>query len=695
MRKLFIITALLVIGGTQLMGQAKTDLLEKALTEINRKELQLGIEPKSYWTSYPHAMLYKSPAFDDLFANPLKLYDYTRFIAAKIEGDKQTPKLSEQPLLLSKLFYAAGLANHTTGFRGFIPEIGEPSKTLLELISQLNKFGSGKDINRKKTERELNKIPLWLQSQLTKLLNGLTKAMEYHQLAIRNVDKQMIDKLFSLQNYDQIQEPGFKEYFLIEDIMKEIDEQSLYYTSMLVIRSCEQFASVVDSLIKTNAVTANFHVEIPTSLGSIIISDNSESEYSYSSPLLVIDLGGNDTYHGEIAATSASHPFSILIDFDGNDKYISNKETIYTQGAGIMGTAILIDLKGDDTYNAANNAQGFGLFGTGILYDETGTDSYNMENSGQGCGYFGVGLNIDIEGDDHFYLYGDGQGMGGAHGCGVLINYFGTDNYIAETNPAKCVGRADYHSKGSINYNYAQGAGKGRRADLSDGHSWAGGFGGLFDFEGNDTYSAGNFSQAIGYWFGTGVLFDAQGNDTYKSVYFAQASAAHFAMASLIDLSGDDKHILTETSGAALSFGWDFCNTLFVDEGGNDEYEARQFSIASSMIRSNTFFFELAGNDTYKVGSTKEFFGACDRKDNYTSPQKSLYNFEANQHAIFIDASGNDNYWIKNEHEEYVHPSISNNKQWSLPDSLGSTNNYFIGIDAENGTIDCFTNWEK
>jgi hypothetical protein len=360
-----------------------------------------------------------------------------------------------------------------------------------------------------------------------------------------------------------------------------------------------------------------------------------------------------------------------------------------------MGTAILIDLKGDDTYNAANNAQGFGLFGTGILYDETGTDTYNMENSGQGCGYFGIGLNIDIEGDDNFYLYGDGQGMGGAHGCGVLINCLGTDNYIAETDPAKCIGRADYHSKGSINYNYAQGAGKGRRADLSDGHSWAGGFGGLFDFEGNDTYIAGNFCQAVGYLFGTGVLFDAQGNDTYKSVYFAQASAAHFAMASLIDLAGDDKHILTETSGAALSFGWDFCNTLFVDEGGNDEYEARQFSIASSMIRSNTFFFELGGNDSYSVGSTKEFFGACDRKDNYRSPQKSLYNFEANQHAIFIDASGIDNYWIENEQEKHVHPSISNNSQWCLPDSLGFINNYFIGIDAENGVIDCLTNWGK
>jgi hypothetical protein len=696
MHKTLIILVFLIVTISTLSGQtAKVDLLEKALATINRNDKQLGIQPKTYWTRYPHNPKYKAPMFDDLFANPLKLYDYSRSIAETIQTDKQKTTLKKQPLLLSKVFYATGLANHINGFRGFIPAVAEPTESLSDFISRLNSFNSNNLLNKKQLRKEIAIIPQWLQPHLTRLLNGFAKAMEYQQLAVRNVDKQAINNLFSLRNYDQVQEPEFKEYYLFEDIMNKIDEQSLYFASELLVRSCEQFASVVDSLLETTPETNSFHVEIETSLGTIIISDSSDSDYSVESPLLVIDLGGNDTYKGGIAATSQQHPFSVLIDFNGNDHYTSNKETIFAQGAGIMGTAILIDLKGDDTYNAANNAQGFGLFGAGILYDETGTDTYKMENSGQGCGYFGIGLNVDVEGDDNFYLYGDGQGMGGAHGCGVLVNYLGTDKYIAETDPQKCSGRADYHSKDAINYNYAQGVGKGRRADLSDGHSWAGGFGGLFDFSGNDTYIAGNFSQAVGYWFGTGVLFDKEGDDTYESVYFSQASAAHFAMATMIDLSGNDKHLLKETSGAALSFGWDFCNTLFVDEKGDDEYNVQQFSIASSMIRSNTFFFELEGNDSYNVGSTKEFFGACDRKENYQSPEKSLYNFEANQHAIFIDASGNDNYRIENKNESSIHPLITNNSQWSLPDSSGFFNNYFIGIDAENGVIDCITNWGK
>ncbi len=668
---------------TSLFGQEQpVNLLEEALQEMNCAEMALGTEPRSYWSSYPHQTRYIAPAFDDLFANPLKIYPYVQNMANRIESDTLDRTLGTQQTFLSKIFYDAGLSNQIRGFRGFVPSLPETSESLEELIAKLDHFQSHRQRSVPHYKKAASDIPEWLRSPLANLLNGLAESLEYRQKAIRHVDQKLMERLFSLQRTVEIQEPEFENYDLIEDIMNGLDEQSLYASSAWVVRSCEQFVSRVDSLLATGVAVHGFDIEIETSLGAILVSDDRDRVYALHSPLLVVDFGGNDTYKDEIAASSIGHPISILIDFAGNDRYEASPTATFSQGAGIFGTGVLMDLSGDDVYTAYNQSQGFGLFGTGILYDQSGTDRYRMENSGQGCGYFGIGLNVDVQGDDHYYLFGDGQGMGGAHGTGVLINYRGTDVYEAEKDPEKTSGRADYHSNEKVNYNFAQGAGKGRRADLSHGHSWAGGLGALFDFAGNDTYSAGNFSQSIGYWFGTGVLYDKAGDDCYESVYFSQASAAHFAMSALLDLKGNDKHLLTGTSGAALSFGWDFCNTLLVDEAGDDEYDVQQFSIASSMIRSHTFFFEFGGNDVYTVGDSLSFFGACDRKEGYRSSGKELHWYEGKQHALFIDAGGDDTYRIRKGDQLLTHPLVKNNSEWSLPDSMGQFNNYFRGMDG-------------
>ena len=65
---------------------------------------------------------------------------------------------------------------------------------------------------------------------------------------------------------------------------------------------------------------------------------------------------------------------------------------------------------------------------------------------------------------------------------------------------------------------------------LSAHQSEAGGLGALLDVDGDDVYEAGNFSQGLGYWYGTGVLWDGGGDDRFESVYFTQGSGAHFAI---------------------------------------------------------------------------------------------------------------------------------------------------------------------
>jgi hypothetical protein len=126
-------------------------------------------------------------------------------------------------------------------------------------------------------------------------------------------------------------------------------------------------------------------------------------ELSSSDAVLVIDLGGNDTYHGRYAAP---HQFwmsaSVLIDLSGDDRYspeaadIEDASTLpadafdtasgFTQGCGLFGVGVLIDDAGNDTYTASVHAQGDAAFGVGVLYDRQSTDSYRLGTHGQGTG---------------------------------------------------------------------------------------------------------------------------------------------------------------------------------------------------------------------------------------------------------------------------------------------------------------------
>ena len=136
----------------------------------------------------------------------------------------------------------------------------------------------------------------------------------------------------------------------------------------------------------------NINVDISTPLGRIIILGTEDNSINVTNSLLVLDLGGNDEYHGGAGATSyPGMPFSILIDIQGNDYYMAEGDNI-SQGAAICGTGILIDLEGDDKYEGADIAQGASIAGTGILYDIEGNDSYRTHELAQGASFFGIGM---------------------------------------------------------------------------------------------------------------------------------------------------------------------------------------------------------------------------------------------------------------------------------------------------------------
>ncbi len=653
-------------------------LLDEALLRIGRNRSELGIRPKKSWSRFPSDVMFNPYYFDSLYANPLRLSEYTFQLSNRLKIQSGDLKKNSSASVLRSLLSATCYTLLSDSIE-ISQQVRSSSANLFRELKKIDKLGTDRLISSEKLQNDLSKLPQWLHVPLAKLLREFRRSIKYNRLSTNGIPVEVKNELFDFTGIQTLNDSDSLHSRAIEKAAKKFNPYFVCKSAICMADACSLFIQTVDSLSALHSFSQAFHVEIQTSVGMIIISDRSDSEYDLVNPLLVIDIGGNDTYRGAFAATSQTTPVAVLIDFAGNDRYLSS-QSILSQGVGVLGTALLADLGGDDYYMAKNYAQGFGLFGVGILYDSGGTDSCVMHNSGQGCAYFGAGICAGGAGNDYYYIYGDGQGMGGSSALGLMVDYSGDDVFVAESNPAKSPGRADYHSDGKVNFCFAQGAGQGRREVPGGKFSWAGGTGALVDFEGNDTYRAGNFSQASGYWFGTGVLYDAQGNDLFESCYFSQASAAHFAQAVLVDDSGDDTYFLDKTSGAALSFGWDFSNTLFVDGKGNDRYRLKMFGIANSMVRSNTFFIEMEGDDYYDVGGIDGFFGRCDLLETYKNKTAATAQYESSQHAIFIDAGGEDVYLFNPKDGQF---RVKNNTSWPQPDSLGLYNNYFIGIDSD------------
>jgi hypothetical protein len=338
-------------------------------------------------------------------------------------------------------------------------------------------------------------------------------------------------------------------------------------------------------------------------------------------------------------------------------------------------------------------SQGAALFGLGFLWDMEGSDTYSMCQSGQGGAYFGTGILVDMDGGDRYYLHGDGQGYGGVGGgTGVLIDLTGDDTYTAEPDPGVCY-RPDYHSKNTINYSYAQGAGIGRRGDITDGHSWAGGLGAIFDFAGNDEYESGNWSVGCGYWYGIGIAYDAGGNDSYRSSVFSQASGAHFAIGAHIDESGNDEHIAYGESSASVGFGHDYTVALLLDRHGNDRYEVKKDGLGYAINMSHVLFFDLGGDDTYRRGAGGHCFGEVQYQSKEPPPVNFAYALYSKNISLFGNIGGSDRYIVFDPQSGEEHPdsTAGNDRDWfSIPGEEEDTvkRRYFgMGLDTADTTL--------
>ncbi|HLO40336.1 MAG TPA: hypothetical protein VK176_04875, partial [Phycisphaerales bacterium] len=381
--------------------------------------------------------------------------------------------------------------------------------------------------------------------------------------------------------------------------------------------------------------------------GPLIVGGPGPNSYDMSRIARVYDVGGDDIYRylpQELfittpAPTADAQPVQtrviarIIIDLAGNDLHESQGD-FCGPAVGFMGLSILDDHQGNDTYRATGQGTiAAGLMGLGILIDRGGNDTYSNTGPASGwsigAGYYGAGLILDLTGDDSYLGEKLVQGVAGPRGLGAIIDGAGNDLYRA-------VGTSFPSAYGTpgVSLGMSQGFSCGIRGYAQ------GGVGAIWDFNGDDRYEAGEFSQACGYFWSLGLLHDFAGHDVYLAARYSQGSAAHQAAGLLLDDSGDDTYwgMTAASQGAA----WDQSIGVLIDRAGNDSYRAGGLSQGSAAQQAIGLLIDLAGNDRYsayapaqgesggneyhydewKIFSFSALFDFGGGADTYTSPSR-------------------------------------------------------------------------
>jgi hypothetical protein len=381
--------------------------------------------------------------------------------------------------------------------------------------------------------------------------------------------------------------------------LEVLDREYLAFGSILFLahldRGLEEYRRAAPG---TTAPPGDFTgCDFETALGMVRIRGTG-TDHVDAPAFLTLDLGGDDRYDGRQAVPlSIDRPISLVLDLAGNDRYEGGERPVAV-GCGFFGVGVLVDLAGDDAYRAAESGLGAGWFGTGLLLDGSGNDVYVLDTRwGQGAAHAGVGALVDLAGDDRYTCGYEAQGLGSTYGAGVLIDVTGDDRYVARDD-------------GNISALYlnqsvamSQGCGYGRRADLGDGHSLAGGFGVLVDGAGDDLYHATAWSQGAGYWWGVGILEDLGGNDSYRNGKYSLGAAAHFAIGCQVDLAGNDRYNVgnSATMNQYQGHARDGSIGISIDGDGNDEYFFKSHCAGSGDLNSIGLFWDRRGDDLYRV----------------------------------------------------------------------------------------------
>ena len=686
------------------VAQSVADPLAVALSEAGVAPGAIGFRPSGTWARYPDpaSIRFKSRLFDGFFSDPGTIYPTLAVMARAAERFLEPAYSDTTGAALFKLAYYTGWDPHLSGFRDYnagmtrSPAGDEP---LVEAIATLW-TGAGRSFDavsfetpadwptrRDMVRAKVAPLDPELRAILAQAVLDLAEAREWHERAFRNVDRRNVVELWNVRDWGDTQTDGVEFFPQVLDVADRLDETSLVASSRKTVYAAGRLAASLRSwkairkerarfagtelvpdpgtvapedgkLTSTgtrlyaekrgtrSAALAERELDLWTPAGRIVVGGEGDDIHEERDVLLMVELGGDDEYREAVGATSSlTLPVAVAVDLAGDDVYGAVDEMTATQGSGLFGTGVLVDVAGRDEYRAGRCAQGFGFFGTGLLADLDGADTYRLGTSGQGAGFWGVGLLFERDGDDLYEMDGIAQGYGGIGGVGTLVDRAGNDVYRAATDSRE-VPRPDYsHSAEYVNATGGQGSGMGRRGDISDGHAWAGGLGTLLDLGGDDEYLSGNWSLGSGYWYGMGFVYDKAGDDVYRATTFSIASGAHFCVGGLFDESGDDTYEGLADARTGMGFGHDFTVAVLFDRAGNDTYRFGWEGIGDAINTSQAFFVDGGGDDTYVLHAGKNGLGMTNfRPSNWPPPVEANYQAHATQIGLFLDLGGTDRY---------------------------------------------------
>lgn len=203
---------------------------------------------------------------------------------------------------------------------------------------------------------------------------------------------------------------------------------------------------------------------------------------------VLASAGGDDAFTAQTYAQGTGGPggVALLVDTGGNERYtlgnvplvrpspqLPDRNTSMGQGAGYGMRGVFFD--GRSTAG-----------GLGLLLDLAGNDRYEAQLFAQGVGYHeGLGLLLDDGGDDSYEAAWYAMGAGVHHAAGVLLER-GTGNDIYRSSHEVALGSAN---------------------DLSAGV--------FVDEGGDDAYAVGQLSLGVAHANSTGLFVDAAGKDRY------------------------------------------------------------------------------------------------------------------------------------------------------------------------------------
>ncbi len=336
-----IVLLLLAVGAAHAGTPEGTDLFDKALDAIDRDRSDLGYRPKGYWNRFPgpDGIPHLLPFFTDLFAEPLRTYDFTRTFAAATERYLTPDYRAAHDDALRNLVYYLGVCRRMEGFRSYGANLPLPDSTdapLLGAVREVYRQGGwitdaatfGQHVKWPETYEDvaeaIESVPGALQPMLADLLRGLADAHHWWTVAVRNVPAEMREKVFRIRALGESQPDGTVYYPEIDDTAALLDEPSLVYAALKAAASVERAKAALDSLAAEKKLRRleDLHAEIPTPFGRLVLAGTENDAHAYTDLLCLVDLGGDDTYSGSVGATVAPWiPISVALDYCGNDSY--------------------------------------------------------------------------------------------------------------------------------------------------------------------------------------------------------------------------------------------------------------------------------------------------------------------------------------------------------------------------------------